>query len=105
METEIRNILGSLVDTHWGKRILAAVPNGFTNRDLDAVDSWITCACGNLTHAIDRYGGSKAPKDSHLYHLGMWFSDAVKANERITAAELLVRIENRAIELCSNRSK
>lgn len=92
-------------ETHWGKRIIAAETQGeYTQDDVDESGDWMSCACGKLDTYIEiGRSGTSAPMDDNLYDLGCNFSDAVMNDDFdinfLHAAELLVAIEERSIEL------
>jgi len=105
----------NLHNTHWGKRIIDAENRGeFTNKDKTDAGSWVTCACGQHSNDIvfvkDEHDVLGYPEDSHLYMYGIDFSDVVimshasDTNPYIEAAETLIEIEKRVIELLTDES-
>ncbi len=97
---DVRTILGQLVLTHWGKRIVAAEKRGrFVKRDIEDAGNWPTCACGKVyIRKRFRVSGSKEriPMDDKLGVMGDQFVDHVNGHNFIWAAILLRDIEDRA---------
>ena len=114
-------ILGPLVETEWGQRILAAERNGKASNNDDILSGdWVTCACGRADSAIPR-NGYGMPHDASLMSLGFSFHDALANSARgidstnykkflgtdrfnglpplIAASHILVAIERRATEI------
>ena len=91
-----------LHDSVWGKRILKACKEGFTYDDISKANSWVTCACGEAT-GVPRQNDKGSPLDHRLRGLGLRFAIDVEEQEPMKAAEVLIEIEKRAIEV-ANRS-
>ena len=102
-----------LKHTNWGIRILVAEErlaresNGntvfsdcypFTWRDVDASNSWTTCACGAQDPRIPRVSGGQ-PEDTVLADAGISFYDAIRYGAVSEAKRLLCVIEKRAREV------
>jgi hypothetical protein len=86
--------------THWGKRILKAAARGsFTPGDRVDSGGWVSCACGKLVNGIPRERLGGPPIDPRLYTLGCMFSDDVDDDEFFKAANTLINIEDRAIQV------
>jgi hypothetical protein len=92
-----------LDQTVWGRIIIiAAFVNYFNADDKDKANGWFSCACGNLDGHIEK-NDDGAPEDAVLLSLGLRFSDIVLREpcDAYGAAETLVAIEKRSIELLS----
>jgi hypothetical protein len=102
----------NLHKSHWGLRIISAENFGaFTPEDESDGSSWFFCACGKLDDHIilESSRFDKAPKDKLLFRLGVNFAEYVDVDigdpsdfdvsRFYSAAECLIRIENRSIEL------
>ena len=102
-----------LEDTHWGLRIIKAEERGwFTSVDCYDSGEWMSCACGQLDEHVKR-NDSGVPLDAELENEGGDFSsyingpiwstgdDGKVVSSFYLAAECLIRIENRSIELLS----
>jgi hypothetical protein len=105
----------NLHESHWGLRIINAEDIGkFTWMDTRDASKWVTCACGKIDVHIERrpygnYAMGGSPKDSLLLDWGNDFSDYVDEDvawleldeyaEFFIAAEILVKIQARSIEL------
>lgn len=103
LERDVREILGRLVHTHWGRRILSAAKRGrFTKADVRDAADWPTCACGKMC-ARKPYKQDKTknfrPTDSYLMVSGANFESDVKGNNILDAADALTLIEGRATQL------
>lgn len=91
-----------LANSHWGKRIIEAEVRGkFTFIDSEDAGDWVACACGKATADIPR-DDDNCPLDQDLIILGALFECNVSANRFIKAAETLVKIENRAIQVAGS---
>ena len=106
-ELVVKKILGPLIRTHWGRRIMLAARRGrFIHRDAIDGGRWTVCACGKV-HSRKPYGFFKGnegenpfcPQDTMLRRLGQDFCKAVLQNEIVIAAEVLVQVEARASEI------
>lgn len=90
-----------LSDTYWGKIIIEAEDRGrFTIREITLGNSWVTCACGQLTSDIPRFikgGLLRGPKDLELENLGYGFGQTVMVSAFFASAKALHEIETRAI--------
>jgi hypothetical protein len=106
-----------LEDTYWGKKIIAAEENGwFYTVDCHESGEWFSCACGQLDEHVDR-NDSGVPLDAELENEGCDFSDYVNGpiwstgddgklvSSFYLAAECLIRIEKRSIELLSEKKE
>jgi hypothetical protein len=101
----------NLHESHWGKRIIAAEINGFWDKsDYRAAGAWFSCACGKLDDHIERIGN--VPVDDKLKMLGhrfsMWVDEKLPLctlRDFFRAAETLVAIEKRSIELLEESLK
>ena len=102
----------NLQDTVWGKRIIQATKptwveeeerhmKGFTFQDVLNAETWVTCACGEVTVDIPRGNKSNKdiPQDEGLVRLGDTFATAVRRENRLLAAKTLIKIEERALEV------
>lgn len=84
----------------WGKRIADAKKRGrFTQRDIAASSTWVTCACGQQDlriprHTFDYWG---KPKDRILAALGMDFEQSVSTHKPRLAEEILAQINVRSV--------
>ena len=91
----------------WGIRIVESEGNTFFSLvDRFESDDWITCACGEQDPRLHRkrdtnIGIKDSPLDNKLYKYGMDFTDAVHADNFLEAAQILVKIEERAAQLLS----
>jgi len=89
--------------SYWGKKIIAAEQRGyFTESNKDQSGNWVTCACGKSCGSIEfeyKDGYPVRPVDPNLYSLGIDFNNAVEMNCFVKAAEVLLDIERRVIEL------
>ena len=100
----------NLHKSHWGLRIIAAESNGYyEKKDTAAASSWFSCACGKLDGHIAR-NMLGVPLDDDLRRLGNMFDIWVANHHRISsrflhAAEYLVAIENRSLELMKESLK
>lgn len=87
--------------TVWGKRIIAAEERGyFTDEDKRLARSWVTCACGKVTHDIPRNWGNR-PIDDQLVQYGCVFEKNIIRHQAKDAANTLIKIEKRAIKVAS----
>ena len=91
-----------LDDTVWGCVIInAEFRGGFTENDANDAVSWFFSADGDgilMVHAKrDKYG--RAHPDHYLYSRGLEFNCCVSNNWFFSAAETLIKIEKRTIEL------
>ena len=98
-----------LDQTKWGQRIIQAEErNHFTENDIHLAADWPTCACGetyvrNPFECLDPQGDyERAPTDHVLQRLGADFSIEVNHHNYSLAAETMVEIEQRAIEIARN---
>lgn len=81
LEQEVRQILGPMIRTHWGRRIVAAAKRGrFTRADKVAAEDWGCCVCGkmHIRKLFGRDSGTKKPFDKFLCALGVEFDVAVR---------------------------
>lgn len=112
LEYEVRLILGRVVHTHWGKRIVnAAKRNRFMAADSIDGEFWSTCGCGKMytrkpyaAYTLRKTngeikGGGFIPIDNELNIAGRDLSVAIHDNDAIRAAHALFRIEERAASL------
>jgi len=94
----------NLHNTHWGKNIIKAENRGaFTTENDSDAGNWVTCACGQHTKGILKDEFNK-PDDKVLEYLGMQFTIDVVRQEFFKAAETLIQIEKRVIELLKDKS-
>ena len=85
-----------LKSSYWGRKIIQAERGGgFSTRSGYLASSWVTCACGKLDDGIPRFVDD-APGDPKLRRLGHLFYIRVCRNDCLSAAEALVKIEQRA---------
>jgi hypothetical protein len=92
-----------LDNSHWGKRIIKAEATGrFTVNDQFNAESWVTCACGKLDDGIDRQRCGE-PADDRLGRLGFRFNEYVDHDYYLAAAQCLIDIEHRAIEVLNEQ--
>jgi len=88
---------------YWGKKIIAAEKRGhFTQSNIDEASQWTTCACGRMLPSIETEDGCR-PADFKLQCLGEDFTNFVTYDAFEDAAETLVAIEERAMELLPER--
>jgi hypothetical protein len=83
----------------WGIDIIKAEGIGFFTLDMEIrAGSWTSCACGEMNSwiATDEAG---VPTDRKLRNLGNTFTSCVRFDHIRVAAESLIAIEARAIEL------
>lgn len=87
--------------TVWGRRIIAAEERGhFTLKDNQEAIKWHHCACGNLDeHPAIKKAFNNKPEDIALRAYGARFSGSVRFDNLENAANLLVKINKRAVEL------
>lgn len=89
---EVTNVLGDLVSSYWGQRIVYVVANRngiFTTDDKNAAGDWRTCAVGLLNVPMNEEGGWRRPVDKQLDDLGRAFNNGVRFNEPLVAAHAL----------------
>jgi hypothetical protein len=92
-----------LDNSHWGKRIIIAGDRGwFTDDENEMAGSWVTCACGKLDDGIDRQRCGE-PADDRLGRLGFRFNEYVDHDYYLAAAQCLIDIEHRAIEVLNEQ--
>jgi hypothetical protein len=118
----------NLHESHWGLRIIEAEIKGYYP-EIDKIDSesWLSCACGKLdrhvkTNMNDMTMDVGAPLDFTLRSLGVKFDRLIDITDYIfiggkriiftydyttfyCAAETLVAIEKRSIELLEETLK
>ena len=102
---EVRDLLTehNLQHSVWGKRIIKACETGeFTHVEKFKAGKWVTCACGESSVNIPTDDGG-VPLDRELKRLGDYFPEVVCYEHPMKAAEVLIAIEKRAIEV-ANRS-
>lgn len=107
MNKTTREILekNKLLDTHWGKRLLAMGKRGFPTRKEEAgAKSWQTCACGKQDKRIPRSSLGE-PLDPDLKDLGRSFFCRIYHSQFDGAAEVLAKIERRAGEILATLEK
>jgi hypothetical protein len=99
--SKVREILekNNLLETRWGKRILAMEKRGRPTKteEADAMN-WQTCACGQQDARIWRHNDGR-PMDNMLRRLGEIFYINVCEHQPYSAAITLVNIERRAAEV------
>jgi hypothetical protein len=97
-------IEAGLDKSHWGRRIIKAEATGrFTVGDESHAGDWVTCACGKLGDGIDR-DDIRKPLDGVLTNLGSHFSGYVGAYSYVSAAQCLIDIEHRAVEVLKDQA-
>jgi hypothetical protein len=100
MNTDAKDYLESCAfdKTYWGKKIIAAEQRGYFY-DIEGMmsNNWVTCACGKVSTNVPRHAEGTRPQDKSLFLLGCKFGDWVRQNDFLSAAKVLVRIENRAV--------
>ena len=102
----VRDLLAEhdLHDSLWGKRILNACETGeFTRDEKVKAAKWVTCACGEASVNIPS-DDEGVPFDKELKRLGEYFPDVVTYDHPTKAAETLIAIEKRAIEVAYRSS-
>jgi hypothetical protein len=99
--SKVREILeqNNLLDTRWGKRLLAMEKRGRpTKREEADAKNWQTCACGKQDKRIPRVRNGR-PLDCELESFGYSFYWRIYHGQFEWAAELLVKIEQRASQI------
>ena len=88
----------------WGRRIIKAQERvWFSEKDRHLSAKWDCCACGELDADIPRYE-SGVPIDEVLADEGNGFFLLAQENKFQLAAECLVRIQKRAVEVIQDNN-